>query len=200
MPQLWLMEDRLVGPLQQCDSNFHKPQPEARQLFRWGKFRYHDGMQNMRKACRARGLLPSSDSVAWSPVALSQIFRVTVFTSGSRAFCHNSFGSSCRLLILRTAHEKVSQKYARQGTACTDGAAESGRTKRKSAEVAFRALEFIRRRRDQSPCGASSLAASSAACFFDRSSPVAWSTCFIDRRTLPRLSKPRSLTFTASPS
>src|SRR6218665_128223 len=32
------------------------------------------------------------------------------------------------------------------------------------------------------------------------SSPVVWSTCFIERRTLPRSSKPSSLTFTAWPS
>ena len=32
------------------------------------------------------------------------------------------------------------------------------------------------------------------------SSPVSWSTTFIDRRTLPRSSKPRSLTQTLSPS
>jgi 3-phosphoshikimate 1-carboxyvinyltransferase len=41
---------------------------------------------------------------------------------------------------------------------------------------------------------------SSAACFLEMSSPVTWSTCFIDRRTLPRLSKPRSFTLTVSPS
>ena len=40
----------------------------------------------------------------------------------------------------------------------------------------------------------------SAFCLASRSSPVAWSTTFIDRRVLPRSSKPSSLTFTLSPS
>src|SRR5262249_31450243 len=35
---------------------------------------------------------------------------------------------------------------------------------------------------------------------FSRSSPVSWSTAFIDRRVLPRSSKPSSLTLTLSPS
>ena len=40
----------------------------------------------------------------------------------------------------------------------------------------------------------------SAFCLASKSSPVAWSTAFIDRRTLPRSSMPNSLTFTLSPS
>ena len=43
-------------------------------------------------------------------------------------------------------------------------------------------------------------AAGSAFCLASRSSPVSWSTTFIDRRTLPRSSKPSSLTLTLSPS
>src|SRR5262245_56347978 len=40
----------------------------------------------------------------------------------------------------------------------------------------------------------------SAFCLASRSSPVCWSTTFIDSRTLPRSSKPSSFTFTLSPS
>src|SRR5262249_41979048 len=42
--------------------------------------------------------------------------------------------------------------------------------------------------------------AAPAFCLAVSSSPVAWSPTFIDRRTLPRSSKPRSLTFTLPPS
>src|SRR5262249_33719964 len=50
-----------------------------------------------------------------------------------------------------------------------------------------------------SAAGVSAAALASFA-FLERSSPVTWSTCFIDRRTLPRSSKPSSLTFTCWPS
>ena len=42
--------------------------------------------------------------------------------------------------------------------------------------------------------------AGASAFFLPMSSPVVWSTCFIDSRTLPRSSKPKSFTFTAWPS
>ena len=47
---------------------------------------------------------------------------------------------------------------------------------------------------------ASACAGAAAFCLASRSSPVAWSTTFIDRRTLPRSSMPSSLTLTLSPS
>jgi hypothetical protein len=53
---------------------------------------------------------------------------------------------------------------------------------------------------DYSPPAASRWPSLSAFCFASRSSPVCWSTDFIDRRTLPRSSKPKSLTLTLSPS
>src|SRR6202035_1830657 len=53
-------------------------------------------------------------------------------------------------------------------------------------------------------CGGYSPAASRAGasvfCLASRSSPVVWSTAFIDSRVLPRSSKPSSLTLTLSPS
>ena len=55
-------------------------------------------------------------------------------------------------------------------------------------------------RRVTPPRRLAACAARSAFCLASRSSPVAWSTTFIDRRTLPRSSKPSSLTFTLSPS
>src|SRR4029077_11107833 len=50
------------------------------------------------------------------------------------------------------------------------------------------------------PAAASRGCSASAFCLASRSSPVSWSTTFIDSRTLPRSSKPKSLTFTLSPS
>ena len=47
---------------------------------------------------------------------------------------------------------------------------------------------------------ASRCGAASAFCLASRSSPVVWSTTFIDSRVLPRSSKPSSLTLTLSPS
>src|SRR5581483_8498046 len=46
------------------------------------------------------------------------------------------------------------------------------------------------------PAAASRGCSPSAFCLASRSSPVSWSTTLIDNRTLPRSSKPSSLTFT----
>src|SRR5262249_37374992 len=51
-----------------------------------------------------------------------------------------------------------------------------------------------------SRCWSPRCCSASAFCFASKSSPVAWSTTFMDRRTLPRSSKPRSFTLTLSPS
>src|SRR6267143_5780250 len=57
----------------------------------------------------------------------------------------------------------------------------------------------LRASKDYSPA-ASRGGASAAFCLASRSSPVTWSTTFIDKRVLPRSSKPSSLTLTLSPS
>src|SRR5262249_54324047 len=87
--------------------------------------------------------------------------------------------------------------------AAQHGPLESAQAER-GGEEAARGPPALRARTYSAPaasrCWSMRCCSASAFCFASKSSPVAWSTTFMERRTLPRSSKPRSFTLTLSPS